>query len=267
MLRAVKAIIAGTLIVSSVLPAGLATARREVRMEIKGPDCGSEVIYRWTYNNGEKTETYAVHAEKITANGEAAYQSISEYPDRVRRITMRAQDLHPLIMIERWKQADKLIKRVYKSDTVHAVRRNVPHAYDEVVEVPAGVHDPESFAFLLKGYPFEDQDTVAPITVLVAEPNPFFTRPRVFDVVIAPMGEDTVTVPAGTFECYVLEMSLAGILGFIVPDNTFWLLKEYPHLLVKAEGAGETVELAGGPFDCDGVNHCVASAEVWEQMK
>ena len=235
--------------------------RREVSMQVRGPDCGVEVIYRWTYREGEQVETYSVHAEKITVSGEPAFQSISEYPDRIRRITMRASDLTPIFMTEQWNDGTSQIRRVYKNNTVHAVRKNLPHSYDEVIEVRPGVHDPESFAFLLKGYPFEDQDTVAPISVLVAEPNPFFTRPRVFDVVITHLGEETITVPAGTFDCYVLEMSLAGILGFIAPDNRFWLLKADPHLLVRAEGGGELVELAGGPFPCNGAEHCKAKAE------
>jgi len=240
------------------IPAELwAVGRREVKMQVRGPDCGLEVGYRRTYASGA-SETYTVHAEELTAAGGTAYQSISVYPDRVRRITMRATDLTPIFMTEIWTDGHSLIRRSYQGSVVRALRRGLPDPYDETVEVPAGVHDPESFAFLLKGYPFAEQDTVAPINVLVADPNPVFTRPRVFAVNIIPRGEERVTVPAGSFDCYVLEMSLAGVLGYIVPENRFWLLKNDPHLIVKAQGAGEVIELTGGPDDCDYVKHCTA---------
>ncbi|HUT54532.1 MAG TPA: DUF3108 domain-containing protein [bacterium] len=245
-------------LLAAAVPAELwALGRREVKMQVRGPDCGIEVVYRRTYASGQ-TETYSVYAEELAVDGGTAYQSISVYPDRVRRITMRASDLTPIFMSETWNDGSSLIRRSYQGNFVHALRRNLPDPYDEVIEVPAGVHDPESFAFLLKGYPFSEQDSIAPINVLVADPNPVFTRPRVFAVNIIPRGEERVTVPAGTFDCYVLEMSLAGVLGYIVPENRFWLLKADPHLIIKAQGAGEVIELTGGPYNCDYVKHCTA---------
>lgn len=255
------------LLIGLALSAGIpghlsAWGERRVAMKVVGPNCGLEVVYRQTYNIlGQAPETYAVHAEKLMVNGVPAYQSISVYPDRVRRITMRESDLTPIIMIEKWNQGPGLIERVYFQNTVRLVRRGVPSPLDKVSEVPPGVHDPESFAFLLRGYPFADQNTLAPISVLLAEPNPILDIPRVLDVNIVPHGSTRVTVPAGTFDCYVLEMTLAGALGYVAPNNRFFLLKQEPHLIVKAEGAGEKVELMAGPFPCDGKKHCPVGAE------
>ena len=217
-----------------------------------------EVVYRRTWDRGRRSESYSVHAEKVDLGGIPCYQSISIYPDRVRRISMRQSDLTPVALLEKWNSGPKLIQRLYQGNQVHVVRRAFPSPLDEVIEVPPGLHDPESFAFLLKGYPFFEQDSIAPINVLGAAPNPVFTRPRVFAVNIIPRGEERVTVPAGTFDCYVLEMSLAGVLGYIVPENRFWLLKADPHLIIKAQGAGEVIELTGGPNNCDYVKHCTA---------
>lgn len=241
-----------------------AWGQREVRMAVRGPECGMEVVYRRSWDRGRRSETYTVHAEQVEIQGIPCYQSISVYPDRVRRISMRASDLTPVVLTEKWNHAPRLLQRVYSENQVQVLRRGLPYPMNEWLPVPPGVHDPESFAFLLKGYPFEDQDTIAPINVLVAEPNPIFSRPRTFAVYIIPHGEERITVPAGTFDCYVLEMTLAGILGYLVPDNRFWLLKADPHLIVKAQGAGEVIELIAGPFPCDGQNHCLARAEVPE---
>lgn len=239
-----------------------AWGEREVSMQVQGPECGMEVVYRRAWDRDRQSESYAVHAEKVDLGGIPCYQSISVYPDRVRRISMRQSDLTPVAMVEKWNEGPKLIQRAYQENQVHMIRRALPSPLDEVIAVPPGIHDLESFAFLLKGYPFEEQDTLAPINVLMADPNPIFSRPRSFAVYVIPHGEERVTVPAGTFTCYVLEMTLAGILGYLVPNNRFWLLKANPHLIVKARGAGETIELIAGPFPCDGKVHCTAGAEV-----
>lgn len=235
-------------------------------MKVIGPDCGMEVVYRWTSEFGDRSGTYSVHAESGEVEGVPAYHSISEYGDRVRCISMRQSDLTPVSMVEKWSEGEKLAQRVYKGNEVRVLRRALSYPIDEVIKVPAGIHDPESFAFLLKGYPFEEQDTLAPIDILIAEPNPFFS-PRPFEVYMIPHGEERIEVPAGTFDCYVLEMSLAGILGYIVPNNRFWLLKDDPHLIVKAQGAGELVELVAGPFKCDGKEHCKVGPESCKIVK
>lgn len=237
-----------------------AWGQREVKMQVMGPDCGHEVVYRRASGGGETSETYAVHAERADGSDEPVFHSISVYDDRVRCITMRQADLTPVSMVEKWNTGERLIQRTYGEGKVHVLRRAVSYPIDEVIEVPPDTHDPESFAFLLKGYPFEEQDAISPINVLVAEPNPFF-KPRPFSVHIVPLGEERVTVPSGTFDCYLLEMTLTGILGYIVPDNRFWLLKDYPHLIVKVEGAGELIELVEGPFKCDGKERCAVGAE------
>ena len=256
-------LILGLVLLVSGFPDHLvAWGERKVAMKIVGPDCGLEVSYRRSWDGGRQSETYAVHAEKLTVNNVPAYQSISVYKDRVRRITMRQSDLTPLVMIEKWSQGPGLIQRTYQKNQVHVVRRGVPYPMDLQVEVPPGVHDPESFAFLLRGYPFARQNTISPINVLMAEPNPIITNPRALGVYIIPHGAGKVKVPAGVFDCYILEMTLSSVLGYVVPNNRFWLLKNEPHLIVKAEGGGQTIELMAGPFACDGNKHCPVRAEV-----
>jgi len=228
---------------------GLAVERRPVKMAVSPPDCGLEVGYRQSDGDG-RVEVYTVHAERITVAGEPAYQSISVYPDRVRRITMRGRDLTPIAMTERWNNGRGMIQRTYRRGEVRMIRKNLPYPMDETIAVPAGVHDPESFAFLLRGYPFAEQDSIVPIDVLVAEPNPVYNKPIVLPVNIIPRGEERVTVPAGTFDCYVLSMGASGVLGYLLPENRFWLLKAEPHLIVKATAAGTTLELSAAPADC-----------------
>jgi hypothetical protein len=239
----------------------LAAERRRVTMAVSPPNCGLEVEYRQDYGDG-RVEFYKVHAERITVAGEPAYQSISVYPDRVRRITMRGRNLTPIYMAERWHDGRRMIVRTYRPGRVHMIRKNLPYPMDEITAVPADIHDPESFAFLLRGYPFAEPNTVAPINVLVAEPNPIYNKPFVLAVNITTIGEEKITVPAGTFDCYVLSMGAAGVLGYLVPENRFWLLKAEPHLIVKATAIGVTLELFTAPANCgDYQSRCQVRAE------
>ncbi len=239
---------------------------KRVKMEARAPTCGMEVEYRRTSQESGKSEVYKVFAKEIEVGGEKAYQSVSAFDDRIRRVTMRASDLTPIASIEEWKDEKKFIKRLYGDDKARVIREGVPYPMDVVVEAARGVHDTESFAFLLKGYPFGEKDSLAPVDVLVAEPNALLQKPRVFSIYLIPLGTEKIKVPAGEFECYKFRMTLAGALGYVVPDNYFWLLKDDPHLVVMGEGGGEKFELMSGPYSCQEEGRCTAEAappELW----
>jgi hypothetical protein len=53
-------------------------------------------------------------------------------------------------------------------------------------------------------------------------------------VTVRQSGTEPVTVPAGTFDCYRIEV----IVNFFIfrPRITYWLSKERPHFLVKHSG-------------------------------
>lgn len=242
-------------------PSVLGFGEKEVVMEASAPMVGIEVTYKRTWDGGKKSETYTVHCQEIEVAGEPAYQSVSVYRDRVRRVTMRAEDLVPIAMSEVWNSGDKRIERRYQGGKVRSIRVGAEPEMDVTVDAPEGVHDTESFAFLLKGYPFKEQHSVAPIDVLIAEPNPAFSKPRVFSINIIPRGREKVKVPAGEFDCYKFEMSFAGLLGYVLPENTFWLLAEEPHMFVKASSDDGELLLLSAPKDCDGVKYCAVAAE------
>ena len=58
----------------------------------------------------------------------------------------------------------------------------------------------------------------------------------IFKMVVTNLGEETVTVPAGTFRCYKLAMEINEWWRFFVfglDDNYFWVQKDPPYLFVK----------------------------------
>jgi hypothetical protein len=103
---------------------------------------------------------------------------------------------------------------------------------DETIEVPPDTLTPDGLATALRTLPFDDP---APVTVhlLTLEPN-------LYKVTFRIAGRETVSVPAGDFECYRVRMDVH--LGFLrifrvfLPDTDFWMTVEPPHFWVRYSG-------------------------------
>lgn len=114
---------------------------------------------------------------------------------------------------------------------------------------PANIYAAPCIGFALTGYPFDDTRVVS--FFLWSELDPFTTMYATLD------GRETVTVPAGTFECYRVRMnanlehivrSLAlpsesaydvarGVVDRLrQPDTVLWFAVPWPHPFVRLEG-------------------------------
>jgi hypothetical protein len=45
--------------------------------------------------------------------------------------------------------------------------------------------------------------------------------------------EETIIQNATTYQCYKIEIGLAGLLGVITPKTYFWVTKNFPHKIIK----------------------------------
>ena len=58
------------------------------------------------------------------------------------------------------------------------------------------------------------------------------------------LGEEKVTVPAGTFDCYKLKIAASGgLIRRFTSRYYFWFAKEPPHHFVKYEDGKRVTEL------------------------
>jgi hypothetical protein len=100
------------------------------------------------------------------------------------------------------------------------------------IAVPTDGYDDGEVYFLLRAIPFEVGYAATFSDVVVAAA----ATPK---ATIRVVGEEQVDVPAGSFNCYKLELSLAG-----VPQKQyFWYGVDSPHYLVKLEVEGITMLL------------------------
>jgi hypothetical protein len=98
--------------------------------------------------------------------------------------------------------------------------------------VPADTLAPEGIAGILRFLPFEHWH---PQTMHL-----FTNEPRLYQLKIEMRGKERVTTPAGSFDCYKIELvpelgALNLFRGFL-PKAYFWFAASPPHFWVKYEG-------------------------------
>ena len=91
-----------------------------------------------------------------------------------------------------------------------------------VMDVPEDAYDDNEFLFLLRAIPFEVGHT-ATFTNVIA------TSAEKHVVTIVVIGEEELQVPAGRFDAYKVEISMAGDKRYV------WYGKDKPHYLLKLD--------------------------------
>jgi hypothetical protein len=97
--------------------------------------------------------------------------------------------------------------------------------------------------FILRGFPFEAQEKVKLRLTPPYRPGVPFWAWRMWKSYAKYLGTETVTVPAGTFDCYKLEVSASGgLIKRVTSKYYFWYDKEPPHQFVRYQDEdGESV--------------------------
>jgi hypothetical protein len=105
---------------------------------------------------------------------------------------------------------------------------------DKDIEHPADGYNGVTMPFYLRGFPFGKKNEVNPqITVPVLPDKPLWVW-KMWSSNVKFMGEERVTVPAGTFDCYKLEVSAGSwVIRRLTSKYYFWYTKEPPHRFVK----------------------------------
>ena len=98
--------------------------------------------------------------------------------------------------------------------------------------------------FSLRGFPFGKQKEVnLRITPPFSHKTPLWVW-KMWESYARFLGEERVTVPAGTFDCYKLEVAASGgLIKWFTSEHYFWFTKEPPHQFVKYEDGKRVTEL------------------------
>ena len=85
-----------------------------------------------------------------------------------------------------------------------------------------------SLLLLLRRFPFEESADVEQKVFMID-----FSQRKV-SVVVRRKAIESVSVPAGVFECYRMEVEVR--MPIIKPKITFWITTDPPHFMVRHEG-------------------------------
>jgi len=88
--------------------------------------------------------------------------------------------------------------------------------------------------FCLRGFPFGEQKEVKLRLTPPCKPETPLWAWKMWKSYVKFLGTEKVTVPAGTFDCYKLEMGASGgLVKRVTSKYRFWYAKEPPHQFVK----------------------------------
>jgi len=185
-----------------------------------------KITYGYEENGVLRTWTDTVR--KVNKNNTTVYEWGN-------KIILRGEDFRPITVRLADETGETQIAIDYIDQKAHFV---IPiEKIDEWIKVPDDAYDMLTLFYVLRGFPYERKKKIKFPLVM--------PKPRVMKVSLEVVNKENVTVRAGTFLCYKLQMYLAGILGrFYRKKWYFWFTVAKPHHFVKYEPpTGETIEL------------------------
>jgi len=96
-----------------------------------------------------------------------------------------------------------------------------------IITDETNIYSPLAYYFSFRGFPFETSKSVSFKTYM-------YEYGGVLTMNLVNSGKETVSVKAGTFECYVMELSVGGWQSMFAPDKYYlYFTVANPHTFVK----------------------------------
>jgi hypothetical protein len=170
-------------------------------------------------------------------------------------ITGTAHNGYTIQYLFKFKPGQKLILSYYEKTVLFPTGKKIrSEAYDfseSIPPLPTNMAHPYTFHLAARGLNFKP-----------GIQNRFyvwFSPTQVFGIKLVVKGEETITVPAGKFTCYRLDMTpdyvdfagaiMGRVLKPLLADYVLWVDKKAPHQLVKYQGPFGLINIAGGPSE------------------
>lgn len=181
--------------------------------------------------NEDRSGAERIEIELARTTDGQRYAMRTESPGEVEEITLLLDREHRVLSGERRQR-----RTPGSGATIDKVRIDPQFAYVEGgssgkaarLRLPQGgmTAVDGSLLVLLRDFPF---DSTGEWSVFMVD----FSAASV-TITVRQEGQETVTVPAGTFACYRMEATVG--IPLLRPRILYWLTKEEPHFLVKQQG-------------------------------
>lgn len=184
---------------------------------------GEKNIYE-VIENGKVSQTVHIISRE-QRNGKDVYIVRT----KSRQMILEASNLRPISIKKTNANGELIFSIEYNDDRVHFIypgpKRN------KVDKVPEDRYDINTILEVVRGFPFGQEK--AKFTLVTPE--------HIVGAYIKIVGNERITVPAGTFDCYQLKAGISGLAGKIVRTRFyFWVEKNHPHRVIKyTDSSGE----------------------------
>ena len=162
------------------------------------------------------------------SNGEKYYQmNVYEGNAFLNEIEVRYSDLTTISEKRTDLRTNTLIQYyIKKGNDIHFYNK-VINVDKRIVSDEKNIYSPLAYFLSFRGFPFEIGKSVSFKTYMYQYGGELTMN-------LANTGTEKVTVKAGTFNCYVLELSVGGWQSFFAPDKYyFYFTVADPHIFVK----------------------------------
>jgi hypothetical protein len=199
------------------------------------PD-GEQIVWRWSRHDEEPTFSTVTWRVK-DRDGKPVYEITTDSGQRkqgkyiIGRSDLRLVWVHVVQSTEKGKSEITIEARGdhqylihdYQNERKEKETDNYPDGYDGI-----------ALSFSLRGFPFGKQEEVELRLTPPFRPGMPRWAWKMWKSYARLLGEEEVTVPAGTFDCYKLEVGASGgLIRRFTSEYYFWYTKEPPHYFVK----------------------------------
>lgn len=156
---------------------------------------------------------------------------------------VRADDWKPVRVETFSLQGEPIVRLEYAGEEVF-IEKHGPKG-KKALKIRDKSYDMNTLNFVFRAFPFDQKEQVDFDVVMDGR---YGTPVGVFSMVLRAKGRERIQTPAGSFECYRLELGVGGAMAIFAAKYKydFWYTVDEPRFLVKYEDReGNLVELTG----------------------
>jgi hypothetical protein len=203
----------------------LAAAPLGAQLVISNPSLPHEETFVYTEKAKDQVLTVSQSMAFRSASGDSWYEFTSKSPDTELTIQVDAATLAARSSLVITRSADSVIRRT--TEILEARPRVKP---GEIV-----IGDYLSLPVTLRGLPWGSFTQANVVALGAGRGGPPFS------IQLTVAGHESITTGGKSWECWKVQLGLAGLMGAFFAKSTYWYAVEAPHVLVKSEIP------AGGP--------------------
>jgi hypothetical protein len=186
------------------------------------PSLALPAVERMVYERkvGDKRDKIEMSTRLVSAKGESWFEESARYPEQDILLRLDPRTLFAAHFEVTSRSKDSTILKVT------SVLENRSSAKQEEFLVSSF----ESLTFSLRAFPWGERQKAK-----IAFLGSFGGGDYRFDLSVA--GKETLPVGDRQVECWKAQLSLGGLMGSFLGKTTLWYSCDYPHYLVRSEGA------------------------------